>query len=164
MGLMRRMRVVGCTESDDGEDSTDTGLKIGFATTDMKHVNQHFGSAESFAIYSVDPEHVYLLEAAQFGKLEQDGTEDKLVAKIALLNGCVAVYCQAAGSSAVKQLLAHNIQPVKVSEGAEISDLIESLREEMRAGPSAWLAKAISKQLRPDMGRFDAMEAEGWDE
>ena len=53
MGLMRRMRVVGCTESDDGEDSTDTGLKIGFATTDMKHVNQHFGSAESFAIYSV---------------------------------------------------------------------------------------------------------------
>ncbi|MEI6746113.1 MAG: NifB/NifX family molybdenum-iron cluster-binding protein, partial [Methylococcaceae bacterium] len=44
----------------------------------MLHVDQHFGSAQSFAIYAVNPEQAELLEAAQFGNLAQDGNEDKL--------------------------------------------------------------------------------------
>ena len=140
------------------------GLKIAFATTNMKTVNQHFGSAQSFALYHVDPERFALLEAAEFGKLVQDGNEDKLVAKLDMLNGCAAVYCQAAGSSAVQQLLARGIQPVKVAEGAEIADLIESLQDEMRQGPSAWVAKAIARIKGPDTKRFDDMDAEGWSE
>ena len=64
----------------------------------------------------------------------------------------------------MRQLLTHGIQPVKVSEGVEIVDLIQSLQDEMRAGPSSWLAKAIARQKSPEMTRFDAMEAEGWDE
>ena len=47
----------------------ETALKIAFATTDMETVNQHFGSAKSFAIYAVDMEDAQLLEAAQFGEL-----------------------------------------------------------------------------------------------
>ena len=34
----------------------ETAIKVAFATTDMVHVNQHFGSAKSFAVYAVDPE------------------------------------------------------------------------------------------------------------
>jgi nitrogen fixation protein NifX len=162
MGLQRRMWVVDCDNTRD--QATDIGLRIAFATTDMKRVNQHFGSAQSFAIFSVDPERASLLEAAQFGKLEQGAEEDKLSAKLNLLQGCSAIYCQAVGSSAVRQLLAYGIQPVKVSEGVEIFDLIGSLQDEMRAGPSSWLAKAIARQKSPEMNRFDAMEAEGWDE
>ena len=60
----------------------DTALKVAFATTDMETVNQHFGSAKSFAIYAVDPDNYSLMEAAEFGKLKQDGNEDKLVEKI----------------------------------------------------------------------------------
>jgi nitrogen fixation protein NifX len=161
MALTRHFRVV---ESGTEKQHTGAALKIAFATDDMKHVNQHFGSATSFAVYAVDPEQSAFLEAAQFGKLAQDGNEDKLVAKIALLEGCAAVYCQAVGASAVRQLVAHGVQPVKVSEGAQVADLIEALQDEMRAGPSAWLAKAIERQKTPDMGRFDDMEAEGWDE
>lgn len=154
----RRMRVV-IPESEEL-----IGLKIAFATTNMKTVNQHFGSAQSFAMYHVDPENAVLLEAVEFGKLAQDGNEDKLAAKLDLLDGCAAVYCQAAGSSAVKQLLARGIQPMKVSEGAEINDLIESLQDELRQGPSSWVAKAISRVKGPDLNRFDEMEAEGWSE
>ena len=51
MALQRRMWVVDCDNTRD--QATETGLKIAFATTDMKRVNQHFGSAQSFAIYSV---------------------------------------------------------------------------------------------------------------
>ncbi|HEY8036410.1 MAG TPA: nitrogen fixation protein NifX [Methylobacter sp.] len=142
----------------------ETALKIAFATTDMETVNQHFGSAKSFAIYAVNMDDAQLLEAAQFGELQQDGNEDKLSVKIELLNGCAAVYCQAVGGSAINQLIAKNIQPVKVHEGGKIKDLIVDLQNEMKAGPSSWLAKAINQHKTPDPDRFSRMEDEGWDE
>jgi len=165
MSLQRRMQVIdGSTPGNNKADFMDTALKIAFATSDMTHVNQHFGSAKSFAIYAINPDEAKLLEVSQFGQLDQDGNEDKLVSKLAVLDGCVAVYCHAIGSSAVKQLVTRGVQPVKVSDNVAISDLIEMLQDEMRAGPSAWLAKAIDKQKGPDMRRFDEMEAEGWEE
>lgn len=142
----------------------ETALKIAFATTDMETVNQHFGSAKSFAIYAVNMDDAQLLEAAQFGELSQDGNEDKLSVKIELLDGCAAVYCQAVGGSAINQLIAKNIQPVKVHEGGKINDLIVDLQNEMKAGPSNWLAKAINQHKSPDPQRFNQMEDEGWDE
>lgn len=158
MTVSRRMRVVVPEEKDL------VGIKIAFATTNMTTVNQHFGSAQSFAMYHVDPERAMLLEAAEFGTLVQDGNEDKLAAKLAMLEGCAAVYCLAAGTSAVQQLLARGVQPMKVVEDANINDLIESLQDEMRQGPSSWVAKAITRVKGPDLNRFDDMEAEGWSE
>lgn len=142
----------------------ETAIKVAFATTDMVHVNQHFGSAKSFAVYAVDLEQSELMEAAQFGELAQDGNEDKLSVKIQLLYGCAAVYCQAIGASAIKQIVAQGIQPIKVHEGSTIKDLIGDLQNEMKSGPSSWLAKAINQHKGPNAQRFDAMEEEGWDE
>ncbi len=158
MSFQRRMRVI-----DEGENSMTT-IKVAFASSDMAHVNQHFGSARSFAVYNIDMDSASLGEAIEFEAAAQDGNEDKLINKIGALKGCAAVYCQAVGSSAVKQLITQGVQPVKVSEGADIKELIASIQEELKAGPSAWLAKAINAQKGPDMGRFDDMEAEGWDE
>ena len=114
----------------------ETAIKVAFASTDMKHVDQHFGAAESFAIYALTPDNVQLVEATQFGKLAMDGNEDKLDAKIKVLEGCVAIYSQAVGASAVAKLKTANIQPVKVSAGAEISELLEALQAELRSGPA----------------------------
>lgn len=165
MGLQRRMQIIDGTTSNDEESKfVDLAIKIAFATSDMTHVNQHFGSAKSFAVYAITPDEAKLLEASQFGQLDQDGNEDKLVSKMAVLEGCAAVYCHAIGSSAVRQLVARGIQPVKVSDNVPIDDLIEMLQDEMRSGPSSWLAKAIGRQNGPDMSRFDDMEAEGWEE
>jgi nitrogen fixation protein NifX len=150
--------------STDEKKFMETALKIAFATTDMETVNQHFGSAKSFAVYAVDMDDAQLLEAAEFGELSQDGNEDKLSVKIALLEGCAAVYCQAVGGSAINQLIAKNIQPVKVHDGSRIKDLITDLQNEIKAGPSSWLAKAINQYKSPDPERFKKMEEEGWDE
>lgn len=161
MSLTRRMQIV---HLHDQRIPMDTAIKVAFATTDMVHVNQHFGSAKSFALYAVDPERSELLEAAQFGELSQDGNEDKLSVKIQLLDGCAAVYCQAIGASAIKQIVAQGIQPIKVHEGSTIKDLLADLQAEMKSGPSAWLAKAINQSKGPDPERFNAMAEEGWDE
>jgi nitrogen fixation protein NifX len=148
----------------DEEKFMETALKIAFATTDMETVNQHFGSAKSFAVYAVDMENAQMLEAAQFGELSQDGNEDKLSVKLDLLDGCAAVYCQAVGGSAINQLIARNIQPVKVHEGSKIKDLIVDLQNEIKAGPSSWLAKAMNQHKGPDPDRFNKMADEDWDE
>lgn len=142
----------------------DTAIKVAFASTDMDTVNQHFGSAKSFALYAVDREKAELLEVAQFGDLSQDGNEDKLSVKIDLLTGCAAIYCQAVGGSAINQLILKGIQPVKVHDGSKIQDLLVDLQNEMKAGPYTWLAKAINQNKGPDPDRFNQMEADGWDE
>jgi nitrogen fixation protein NifX len=140
----------------------DTLLKVAFATSDGKTVDQHFGSAQGFAIYGVNPEKARLLTLSEFGALAQDGNEDKLVNKLALLRGCIAVYSRACGASALRQLLAIEVQPVKVPEDAQIQDLLAALQAELREGPSSWLAKAIRRHQGVDPTRFDSMEAEGW--
>lgn len=161
MTLQRRLKVLHCgTEGID----MDTAVRVAFASTDLQQVNQHFGAARAFAIYAVDLEHTELLEVVQFGELAMDGNEDKLAAKIEALDGCIAVYTQAVGASAVSQLQRHGIQPVKVTPGASVPDLLESLQEQLRAGPSAWLARAIEAQKPADPTRFRDMEAEGWEE
>lgn len=155
-GPIRQLQVIG--DEEDG-----TLLKVAFASADRETVDQHFGSSRSFAIYGVNPERVRLLSVAEFEEAEQDGNEDKLAGKLVLLDGCIAVYCRACGASALRQLLQAGIQPVKVAESSRIDELLEALQGELRAGPSAWLAKAI-RRTKPDSRRFDSMLSEAWDE
>ncbi|OCR22527.1 nitrogen fixation protein NifX [Pseudomonas syringae] len=147
----------------DGEDDG-TLLKVAFASSDRDQVDQHFGSSRAFVIYGVNLERAQLLSLAEFDDQEQDGNEDKLLSKLDLLDGCIAVYCRACGASAVRQLLAIGVQPVKVGESARIGELIQALQAELRAGPSTWLAKAIQRTQAGGQQRFDAMAAEGWDD
>jgi len=161
MPQQRRLKVIDCLTE---EAWMDTAIRVAFASTDLKQVNQHFGAAESFALYAVDMERAQLIEVVQFGPHAMDGNEDKLAVKIRALEGCVAVYAQAVGASAVGQLKTQGIQPVKVSAGASVQDLLESLQEQLRLGPGSWLAQAIERQKPADPGRFSAMEAEGWEE
>jgi nitrogen fixation protein NifX len=146
-------------------DSAEAALtvRVAFASADRKHVDQHFGAARGFVIYRIGAARYELEEAAQFGRLDMDGNEDKLKAKIAALTDCVAVYCQAVGASAIGQLKAHGIQPIKVPPDTLISGVLRELQQELRNGPSAWLARAIERRS-PRADRFDAMEAEGWSE
>ena len=159
MTLQRKLKIV----SDDSvADDAAPAIRVAFASADRRHVDQHFGAAEGFVIYHVDAARYELLEAAQFGRLDMDGNEDKLAAKIEALDGCVAVYCQAVGASAIGQLKTKGIQPIKVTPDTLISGLLRDLQKDLRTGPSPWLAHAIEARQPNRASRFDAMEAEGW--
>ncbi len=144
------------------EDDSSTLLKVAFATQDRVHVDQHFGSASAFMVYGVNMETRILLNACEFSPYESN-EEDKLSIKLQMLEGCIAVYCRACGASAAKQLTEMGVQPIKVQEGAVIEDLIAALQQELRAGPSSWLARAVTRHGL-DPKRFDEMEMNGWEE
>jgi nitrogen fixation protein NifX len=161
MSLQRRLRLL----SDPSETKPmTTVIRVAFATSNLKEIDQHFGAAESFAIHTIDAETASLLEVIQFGPADMDGNEDKLEAKITALDGCIAVYCQAIGASAVDRLRPYGIQPIKVAARTPLSQLIRALQNELRDGPSAWLARAIERRNPERANRFDLMDAEGWAE
>jgi nitrogen fixation protein NifX len=138
-------------------------IRIAFASTDRKAVDQHFGAAEAFVIYELSEDDARVVEAVQFHDSDtaMDGHEGKLAAKIALLDDCVAVYCNAVGASAIKQLLAAGIQPMKVEEGAAIEELLCGLNQSLTNNPPPWMAKNLKTR---DAGRFAEMDEEGWAE
>lgn len=161
MGLQRHLRLVPeRTETP----AIDIIVKVAFATTDRKHVDQHFGAAQTLAIYAVTPTDAVLLEVAQFSHPLQDGHEDKLAAKLAVLEGCTAVYCQAVGGSAIRQLLNRGVQPLRVEAGTVIESLLQTLQVELQTQPSTWLTCNSERRGPAGDARFDRMEAEGWQE
>jgi nitrogen fixation protein NifX len=137
---------------------------VAFTTEDRQHVDQHFGSTRTFAVYEIGPERAGLLEVIPLADARRDGNEDKLQTRIEKLEGCTAVYCEAVGASAVRRLLARGIQPVRVTPGADIADLVERLQDELRESPSGWFARATARHEPQQGDRFDSMEAEGWTE
>lgn len=151
---MRHLRLVDTIREDAMK------VKIAFATSDRKAVNQHFGAAEAFAIYELGEHDARLVEVAQFTETEMDGHEGKLAAKVELLGDCAAVYCNAAGASAIQQLLAAGIQPMRVDEGTSIEELLCGLQKSMVNEPPLWLAKHLKKQS----GGKSFAEDEEWQE
>lgn len=137
-------------------------LKLAFASDDRITVNQHFGAAAGFAIYALDGERAQLVEVAEFAPEAMDGNEIKLPARIAVLAGCAAVYCLAAGGSAVKQLLAAGIQPIRLDDESAIEPLLKEISAAIRDGGIAWVDKALRKTS--DAARFERMAADGWEE
>lgn len=139
-------------------------IQVAFASGDRVQVDQHFGAASAFAIYKVGMDSAQLVEVARFVETAMDGHEGKLDAKIALLEGCAAVFCEAVGGSAIQRLLSKGVQPVKVEGGTTIDSITAMLQGELREGPTGWLAKAVSKAAEKGTDRFAEMESEGWQE
>ncbi len=136
-------------------------LKVAFATQDRLSVNQHFGASSGFAIYAIDEARSRLVQVAEFPAESMNGNEDKLAERIASLSGCAAVYCLAVGGSAVRQLLASGIQPVRLDEETGIDSLLVQLRKAIRDGGVAWIDKHVRRE---GSDRFDRMAEEGWQE
>ncbi len=139
-------------------------LRVAFASADRATVDQHFGAAIGFAIYAIDGERTQLVELAEFPPETMDGNENKLPAKIAALAGCHAVYCLAAGASAVKQLLASGIQPVRLDDEEDIEHLLRQISLAIREGGIGWVDKVLRQARDAGADRFARMAEEGWDE
>jgi nitrogen fixation protein NifX len=141
-------------------------LKVAFASTDRVRVNQHFGVAEGFVLYEVTPDKATLVGVAEFSEAHakaMDGNEGKLTAKVDFLAGCAAVYVLAIGASAIKQLLARGIQPIRINEVDAVDELLRDIGKAMREGGVAWIDRAIAAQAKA-VDRFATMEKEGWEE
>ena len=155
----RRLAIVR-DDQDVAEDRN--ALRVAFASSDRKSVDQHFGSATSFVIYTISDRGSRFEEAVEFAPEAQDGNEGKLAARIGALAGCNAVYVQAIGASAIGQLQRSGVYAQKAERGTPVSLLIATLQGQLASVPPAWISKALAEKKSAD--RFDEMDEEGWDE
>lgn len=110
------------------ESNSDYTLRIAFASSDLHHVNQHFGSTPRLAIYGVKPDRVNLLQVTDF--MIQPGHDlDKLAGRIAALDGCLSLYCVAVGESVFRQLLRVGVRAVSVPSTTSIALLLTEIQE-----------------------------------
>jgi nitrogen fixation protein NifX len=161
MSAVNSLRLAVCDEQQGV--GTGPALSVAFATSDVSLIDEHFGSATRFATYRVWGDRDELISVTPFQQAEHDGNEGKLAAKIAALQGMAAVFCQAVGGSAVRQLLAQGIQPIKVEAGTTIRETLAFLRGEVANPTAPWIVKALSRAQPQDVSRFDSMASEGWE-
>jgi nitrogen fixation protein NifX len=159
--MMSELAEVDCVADVPSDESL---LKVAFATSDGECVNQHFGSAVGFHVYSISGDEATLIATKSYPKEKKDGNEDKLKPKLKWLAGCDLVYCGSVGGSATKQLVMLGAHPVVVKGGPDIEEVIEEVQEELNGTLSPMLERVIKQKAPKDEDRFAEMEDEGWDE
>ena len=134
--------------------SEDT-VKIAFATTDGKTVDEHFGRAGMFAIYEMTANGHRFVETRKFG----DGMDSSVVdtrdmgplhddavqRKVERLADCKIVYLTEIGGPAAARLVKKGMMPMKVKAPVDIESALRQLQETIRKSPPPWLRKAIGK-------------------
>lgn len=125
-------------------------MRVAFATQDQQRVDAHFGWAKHIAVYEVTPESIAHVTTHDFADgLDEDGNEDKLGPKLAVLGDCAIVYVAAIGGSAAARVVAAKIHPVKVPQPEPIAGMLERLQGVLRGTPPPWLRKAMQKGSAP---------------
>ncbi|MBF0447429.1 MAG: nitrogen fixation protein NifX [Magnetococcales bacterium] len=109
-------------------------LLAAFASSDMKQVNEHFGTASRFVIYRISSTQKTLEQVCEFDSAKQDGNEDKLGPRLQALSGCHSIHCLAVGASAVRLLLKRGIYPAQVEDATPIQNILNNIQNELIEG------------------------------
>jgi len=130
-------------------------MKVAFATTDGKQVDEHFGRAGMFAIYEFKDNGFHFVETRKFSDgMDKSVTDtkdlgplhDKAVQdKVDRLADCKLIYLTEIGGPSAARLVKKGIMPMKVKEVALIESALRQLGETIRQAPPPWLRKAMQK-------------------
>jgi nitrogen fixation protein NifX len=131
------------------ERSSEKGItmKVAFASSDKIHIDQHFGFAEHFVIWEIQPDDARLAGLVQI-EATGDDDADKIAARIEALRDCVIVYVTQIGGPAAARLVSRKIHPVKSKGNETISDVLAKLQTVLRDNPPPWLRRSM-KQDKP---------------
>ncbi len=128
-------------------------MKVAFATTDGRLIDEHFGRAGRFAVLDFTPEGFAALpdlvfadgrdSAVEGTRGQGDAHDDAIQRKVERLADCRLVYLNAVGGPAAARMARRGILPVKVAERTAIGEAAERLMEQIRTSPPPWLRRAL---------------------
>jgi nitrogen fixation protein NifX len=130
-------------------------MKVAFATTDGKQVNEHFGRAGMFAIYDLREAGHRFVEMRKFaegvdmavvdtkdmGSLHDEAVQNK----VDRLADCKLIYLTEIGGPSAARLVKKGVMPMKVKEIVSIEDALKQLSATISKSPPPWLKKAMQK-------------------
>lgn len=135
-------------------------MKIAFATTDGKNINEHFGRSGQFAIYELFESFYDFVEVRKFAdcrdlkvELSRDNPEqheDAVEQKVKKLIDCKIVYVTEIGGPASARLVRNGIMPIRVKEGTNIEETLEKLIATIKTSPPPWMKKLIKNKTKKE--------------
>jgi nitrogen fixation protein NifX len=130
-------------------------MKIAFATTDGKNVDEHFGRAGMFAIYEMTEEGHHFVEIRKFADgMDKSVSDTKdmgplhdsaVQSKVDRLADCKLVYLTEIGGPSAARLVKKGIMPMKMKEHVAIEIALITLENTIKKSPPPWLRKALGK-------------------
>lgn len=128
-------------------------MKVAFASSDYRHVDQHFGATPRLVVYGVKQNEVTLLRVVDFN-VQHGHQAEKLTCRIDALQDCVTLYCVAIGDAVFRQLLQIGVRAVRVPEDTSIAGLLQQIQQ-------CWYdAEPRMTRRQRDPGRFRQLLAE----
>lgn len=129
-------------------------MKVAFATTDGINVDEHFGRAETFAVYELTDTDYRFVEIREFAEAKDIDFENtkgmdqihgsKVEGKVAKLADCKIIYLTEIGGPSAARLIKRGIMPIKVAGAVSIGESLEKLLATVKASPPPWLKKALN--------------------
>lgn len=147
----RTLRLI---EPDEPKTTDEVPLRIAIATHDLAHLDAHFGSAKTFAIYDVTATSHRFVEAVGFDDVTaQTGkhldTEDRITPKIEALKGTALLFVLAIGGPSAAKVVRAGIHPVKLKAAEPISEVIARVQTMLHGDPPPWLRKILGRGRNP---------------
>ncbi len=128
-------------------------MKVAFATTDGKNIDEHFGRAGMFAIYDITETGHRFVEMRRFADgmdMAVVDTKDKgplhdsaVQNKVDKLADCKLIYLTEIGGPSAARLVKKGIMPMKMKEIISIESALGQLLETIKKSPPPWLRKAL---------------------
>lgn len=133
-------------------------MKVAFASSDNRHVDQHFGATPRLVVYGVKADRVTLLRVVEFPVVSGHQTE-KIAERVHALEDCVTLFCVAIGEAVFRQLLQVGVRAERVPDQTTILGLLQEIQ-------LSWYEKAQRRSARQrDPQRFNRLlEEQTWRE
>jgi nitrogen fixation protein NifX len=117
-------------------------MKVAFTSKTGEMIDQHFGMAESFAVWELGPDEAHPVETLRVDTTGND-EEDRIAARAELLADCAIVYTMQIGGPAAAKLVSRKIQPMKTNAEVPVAEIVAKLQQVLRSSPPPWLRKAM---------------------
>ncbi len=115
---------------------------IAFASSDKLTIDSHFASAPSFEIYKFGSDGQEISHTSHAAEITD--SNDKVDARISLLQECAIIYCTQIGGPAAARLVQSGIHPLKVPEGTLIVEELNRLNKLLLSKKlPPWLKKKL---------------------
>ncbi len=135
--------------------SEEVNVKVAFATTDGKNVNEHFGRAGMFSIYEVTEGGQKFVELRKFAEgIDKAVTDTKdtgalhdsvVESKVDRLADCKLIYITEIGGPSAARLVKKGIMPMKVKEPVSIDCALKEIADMIKKSPPPWIKKAMNR-------------------
>jgi len=119
-------------------------MKIAFASSDGKTIDQHFGWSKIFYLFEIDRDNFNLVKLIDSSQ-EIENEQEKLNYKIQTIEDADIMYCTQIGPTASKMVQSAGIHPVRVANGEQIVDAISQIHNMLKENTPMWLLRIFHK-------------------